>query len=111
MQRLKEIEDIFLLFDTNRSGTLEIDEISSMFKTNGIHINKNNLHQLFKMVDEDNSGTLTFDEFKEFMLSEERQKMFTQLMKRQRDEQIKNYFDKINNKISSIHDNTESSNK
>lgn len=91
IQRSKEIEDIFLLFDTNRSGTLEIGEISNMFKNNGIHLNQSNLQQLFKMVDEDNSGTLTFEEFKEFMLSEERQKLFTELMKKLRVEQMKSF--------------------
>lgn len=72
--RQKEIEDIFYLFDTDRSGTLELSEIAKMFDSNGIEISKNNLVQLFKLVDEDNSGALTFDEFKEFMLNEDRQK-------------------------------------
>lgn len=86
--RHKEIEDMFLLFDINRSGTLEIDEISKMFTSNGISINKSNLIKLFQMVDKDNSGTLTFAEFKEFMLNETRQKEFTELMKKERSQQI-----------------------
>ena len=84
---------MFLLFDTNRSGTLEIDEISNMFKSNGISIKKNNLIKLFQMVDEDNSGTLTFKEFKEFMLSQTRQKLFTELMKKERDQQLQTFLE------------------
>ena len=84
---------MFLLFDTNRSGTLEIDEISNMFKSNGVYIKKNNLIKLFQMVDEDNSGTLTFNEFKEFMLSESRQKLFTNLMKKERDQQMQSFLE------------------
>lgn len=34
--RHKEIQDMFSLFDTNRSGTFEIDEIKYMFKNSGI---------------------------------------------------------------------------
>ena len=30
MKRDKEIEDMFLLFDTNRSGTLELNEIGNV---------------------------------------------------------------------------------
>lgn len=44
---------------------------------------------MFNMVDEDKSGTLTFAEFKEFMLSEDRQRLFTQLMKKERSQQLK----------------------
>ena len=38
--RHKEIEDMFFLFDKNRSGTLEINELTDMFKSNGISLKK-----------------------------------------------------------------------
>ena len=99
--RHKEIEDMFLLFDSNRSGTLEINEISDMFKTNGISMTKANLVHMFQLVDKDNSGTLTFNEFKEFMLSETRQKLFTDLMRKERDQQIETFLDPNNHDIKS----------
>ena len=88
LARHKEIQDMFLLFDTNNSGTFEIDEIKNMFKYSGISIDKENLMKIFKMVDVDSSGTLTFDEFKEFMLNEERQKLFSDIMKKERSIQL-----------------------
>jgi hypothetical protein len=93
LARHREIENMFLLFDTNRSGTLEIDEISNMFRSNGIQIKKAHLIEMFNIVDADKSGTLTFSEFKDFMLNDDRQKLFTELMKKERDQQAKEFFD------------------
>lgn len=45
------------------------------------------------MVDEDGSGTLTFDEFLEFMLNENRQKMFVKVMKDERLNQLQKAVD------------------
>jgi len=38
--RHKEIEDMFNLFDTDNSGTFEINEIKHMFKNSDIQIDK-----------------------------------------------------------------------
>ena len=48
------------------------------------------------MVDWDNSGTLTFDEFKEFMISQSRQKLFNDLMRKEREQQIEAYLEPNN---------------
>lgn len=61
------MEALFIQFDTDKSGTLEMNELFDMFKNNGIHINEQILREMFKYADVDGSGNLTVDEFKSLM--------------------------------------------
>ena len=52
-------------------GTLDIQEVMTMFKANGIFMSSDLLKELFKIVDEKGSGQLTLQEFKRFSMLED----------------------------------------
>lgn len=50
------MEALFLRFDTDKSGTLEVQEMLDMFKENQIEIRSYIIKELFKFADSDGSG-------------------------------------------------------
>ncbi|CAI2365715.1 unnamed protein product [Moneuplotes crassus] len=82
--RNNEIENIFHLFDSDGSGTLEINEIEEVLKHmsgDSQEINKESLRLLFQVVDTDNSGSISIDEFKEFLNDREKQREFSKSLR------------------------------
>ena len=59
MRRNKDILQIFKKFDEDGSGSLEMEEISKLFTSNGIYLGKKNTKKFFALLDNDNSGSLT----------------------------------------------------
>ncbi len=58
------IETLFIRFDSDQSGTLEMDELLQMFKSNHINVSRKIIKELFHFADADNSGTISLEEFK-----------------------------------------------
>jgi Ca2+-binding EF-hand superfamily protein len=48
-------------------GTLELDEMLSMFNEFGFDISEKDLWKLFSIVNEKTNGKMTLEEFKQFM--------------------------------------------
>eukprot|EP00696_Hemimastix_kukwesjijk_P016155 gnl/Hemi2/4475_TR1567_c0_g1_i1.p1 gnl/Hemi2/4475_TR1567_c0_g1~~gnl/Hemi2/4475_TR1567_c0_g1_i1.p1 ORF type:complete len:170 (+),score=64.46 gnl/Hemi2/4475_TR1567_c0_g1_i1:92-601(+) len=66
-EQKREIERAFKLFDTDGSGTIEIDELKVAMRALGFDPAPNEVEQLFLEVDVDGSGTMDQDEFLEMM--------------------------------------------
>ncbi len=72
---------IFKKFDEDRSGLLEMDELSTMFKQNGLELGKKNTKDFFELIDADHSGSLSLSEFKQFLFDEDSKKSFREIMR------------------------------
>lgn len=85
LEKIYKMRDIFLQFDEDRSRTLEITELHTMFNTNGIPVTKDELVDIFTKKGEKRKKIweykLSFLDFVEFSLSDECDKKFRQLMK------------------------------
>lgn len=70
LKRCEDIVDIFRKFDTDKSGSIELDELFEMFRSNDIRVTKPQIRQLFRVVDKNGSGDLSIEEFKRMILQE-----------------------------------------
>ena len=86
LEKIYKMMDIFLQFDEDRSRTLEITEMHTMFNTNGIPVTKDELVEIFTKKGEKKKKIweykLSFLDFVEFSLSNECDSKFRQLMKK-----------------------------
>ena len=86
LEKIYKMIDIFLQFDEDRSRTLEITELHTMFNTNGIPVTKDELVEIFTKKGEKKKKIweykLSFLDFVEFSLSNECDSKFRQLMKK-----------------------------
>ena len=86
LEKIYKMMDIFLQFDEDRSRTLEITELHTMFNTNGIPVTKDELVEIFTKKGEKKKKIweykLSFLDFVEFSLSNECDSKFRQLMKK-----------------------------
>ena len=86
LEKIYKMRDIFLQFDEDRSRTLEITELHTMFNTNGIPVTKDELVEIFTKKGEKKKKIweykLSFLDFVEFSLSNECDSKFRQLMKK-----------------------------
>ena len=84
LEKIYQLRDIFLHFDKDRSRTLEISELCSMFNSNKIPITKNELIDLFTHPGEQRRKSwqykVTFLDFVEFCLNEQCQHKYRLLM-------------------------------
>ena len=84
LEKIYQLRDIFLHFDKDRSRTLEISELCSMFNSNKIPITKNELIDLFTHPGEQRRKSwqykVTFLDFVEFCLNEQCQHKYRTLM-------------------------------
>mmetsp|Transcript_32256 Transcript_32256/g.70373 ORF Transcript_32256/g.70373 Transcript_32256/m.70373 type:complete len:177 (-) Transcript_32256:159-689(-) len=60
-EQQEEMKNIFLLYDSNGDGTLDISELVDALSASGY--DESELQVLFENIDRDGSGTLNFDEF------------------------------------------------
>lgn len=59
-----DLTTIFKNFDSDRSGTLDINEFTKMIKIINARLPEQDYINLFKFFDKDGGGSITFDEFK-----------------------------------------------
>lgn len=85
----QSIKEIFQSFDRDGSGGLDIDELVKMFSEFNIQMSKNDLKKLFDVVDSDGDNALNFTEFKNCTLSEKAERVFNQIMKKVKEEDLK----------------------
>lgn len=89
MIKEREMENVFLKFDTDGSGTIGLKELYEMFLDYGVDINKDELKQLFNIVDSDGSGELSIEEFKKFSSDPLANMYFRKMVQRIRSEHEK----------------------
>jgi Ca2+-binding EF-hand superfamily protein len=66
-EQIEEIENAFLLFDKDRSGSIDIFELKDALKALGIFLKKAEVKTMMRKVDKDGSGAIDQDEFKALM--------------------------------------------
>ena len=86
LEKIYQLRDIFLEFDEDRSRTLEISELFTMFNSNGIPVTKDELIDLFTWKTDEKKQIweykLTFLDFVEFSFSDVCEVKFRELMKK-----------------------------
>ncbi|KAI7810086.1 solute carrier family 25 member 24, like isoform X2 [Triplophysa rosa] len=63
MDREKTWKIDFHALDRNKSGTIDLEDIMTLFKELGLLISKHNAKKIIQMMDEDNSMTVDWEEF------------------------------------------------
>ena len=66
----KLIKKIHSDFDLNKSGSLTLDEVTSMIARLKISVERKYIYPFFKVVDADNSGGIEFPEFERYILQQ-----------------------------------------
>ncbi|XP_022773950.1 caltractin-like [Durio zibethinus] len=66
-QKTQEIKEIFDIFDTDGSGTIDAKELKSAMMSLGFEMTKEQINQMLAEVDKDGSGDIDFDEFLHMM--------------------------------------------
>jgi centrin-1 len=64
---VQEIREAFDLFDSDKSGEIDTEELKQALKNLGIDAKNQTLQNMMKDLDADNSGKIDFDEFIEMM--------------------------------------------
>ena len=66
-EQVEEIENAFLLFDKDRSGSIDIFELKDALKALGIFMKRDEMKQVMTKVDKDGSGAIDQEEFTALM--------------------------------------------
>ncbi len=66
-EQKEEIENAFLLFDKDKSGSIDVNELKDAMKALGIHLKKQEVRAKMTKVDKDGSGAIDRDEFMSLM--------------------------------------------
>ena len=61
----EELKEIFLDFDDDESGEIDVDELWLILKSLGQLMTKKEVQELFDSMDDDGGGSIDFDEFKD----------------------------------------------
>jgi len=67
MEFLKEQKAKFVAADTDRSGSMDMNELATAFAVSGLPLPINSLMEVARRYDQDGSGSLEFDEFLQMM--------------------------------------------
>ena len=62
-EKIEACRAIFNLFDTDKSGTIDIDELGKIMEVLGIKCTEKETEAMLRLVDEDKNGSIEFDEF------------------------------------------------
>ena len=66
-EQKEEIDNAFLLFDKDKSGSIDVNELKDAMKALGIFLKKEEVRQKMTKVDKDGSGAIDNDEFMALM--------------------------------------------
>merc|ERR1719492_222968 len=66
-EELQEFREIFNLVDTDRGGSIGIDELARLMDTLGIRTTQDELKLMVTEIDENGNGEIDFDEFVQVM--------------------------------------------
>ena len=66
-EQMEEINNAFILFDKDRSGSIDVNELKDAMKALGIFLTKEELKHKMYMVDKDGSGAIDKKEFMSLM--------------------------------------------
>ena len=67
--QIEQLHDVFKHFDTDGSGSIDIDELKNVFLAMGQELTDEELQSLMKQADDDGSGEMEFEEFLLLMCS------------------------------------------
>ena len=62
-QQIEEIYNAFIVFDKDKSGSIDKGELKDALKAMGVHLKKTEVDDLMVEMDKDGSGTIDKDEF------------------------------------------------
>ena len=68
-EQIDQLRDVFKHFDSDGSGSIDVDELGLVFEAMGQTLTKEELKALMDQVDDDGSGEMEFDEFLLLMCS------------------------------------------
>jgi len=63
----ENLKAAFNVFDTDKNGRIDLQELKHLLKTLGEEVNDEELAEMMAVADLDNNGTIDFEEFKIFM--------------------------------------------
>mmetsp|Transcript_26505 Transcript_26505/g.77946 ORF Transcript_26505/g.77946 Transcript_26505/m.77946 type:complete len:199 (+) Transcript_26505:3-599(+) len=63
MASLKTPQEIFIYFDADRSGVMELEEFEEVIKNMGLNMSRQRAMQIFAKADKDSNGVINMDEF------------------------------------------------
>ena len=66
-EQMEEINNAFILFDKDRSGNIDVNELKDAMKALGIFLNKEQLKYQMQRADRDGSGAIDKKEFTSLM--------------------------------------------
>ena len=66
-EQKEEIDNAFLLFDKDKSGSIDVNELKDAMKALGIFLKKEEVKQKMTKVDKDGSGAIDKEEFMSLM--------------------------------------------
>jgi centrin-1 len=66
-EQLEEIKEAFNLFDTDRSGSIDLRELKAAMRALGFDVKKEEVVKMLASVDKDGNGEITLDEFIQMM--------------------------------------------
>ena len=81
-KQVLELTELFQKFDADGSGTVDLNEIVTMFRVAGLKLNGKQLKKMFKETKGIKivNGELVLDEFIKLMMSEELEKMMGKML-------------------------------
>ena len=66
-EQKEEIDNAFLLFDKDKSGSIDVMELKDAMKALGIFLKRSEVKETMRKVDKDGSGAIDKDEFTALM--------------------------------------------
>ena len=67
-QQLARIKEVFLKHDVDKSGTIDVSELTTIFYESGLYYSKSEIEAILEKYDKNGDGVLQFSEFSEIML-------------------------------------------
>jgi len=85
---LHEVKLLFDEFDEDKNGTLDLDEIFTMFKANDIHVDICKLVRIYSMIPTRQQNAFTLEEFKELAFNKTANQKFKKFLDELRDAEL-----------------------
>ena len=68
-QEIQDLRLVFDVFDADKSGYIETDELRKALKVLGFRVKRDEVKKMIADIDDDNSGRIDFSEFVEYVIS------------------------------------------